>query len=64
MANVLPLNDARETSALPAPIDTKGVSSPLGTPEQDLDPSRSTCSEPWMNVRRSMTLTGPSWSGS
>lgn len=42
---------------LPAPIDPKGVSLPLGTDEQTLEISLSTCTEPWTNVRRSIALT-------
>ena len=58
MVIVFPLNRARAMSLSLHP-STEGLSTPLGTHEQDLEISLSTCTEPWMNVRRSIALREP-----
>lgn len=57
-ASVLPLDYARETSLSLHP-STEGRFVALGTPEQRLEPSRSTCTEPWKTARRSIALGKP-----
>ena len=52
MVSVLPLNHAREISLSLHP-STKGLLRPL-THKQDVENPLSTCTAPWMNVRRSI----------
>jgi hypothetical protein len=51
MVSVLPLNHGREISLSLHP-STKGLLRPL-THKQDVENPLSTCTAPWMNVRRS-----------